>query len=57
MVHGDFIIGLPGETRQSAQRTLDFIFELKPNMLQVAYTTPIPGTEFYNWANEIRAFF
>jgi anaerobic magnesium-protoporphyrin IX monomethyl ester cyclase len=52
MVHGDFIIGLPGETKESAQKTIDFIKELKPNILQVAVATPIPGTEFHSWAKE-----
>lgn len=49
LVHGDFIIGLPGETNDSAKETLEFIKELKPNFLQVAVATPIPGTEFYSY--------
>ena len=50
MVHGDFIFGLPGETKETADKTVKFIKELKPNLLQVAVATPIPGTEFYEWA-------
>jgi radical SAM superfamily enzyme YgiQ (UPF0313 family) len=49
MIHGDFIVGLPGETKETADKTLKFIKELKPNILQVAVATPIPGTEFYEW--------
>ncbi len=52
MIHGDFIIGLPDETKETAEQTLGFIKELKPNILQVAVATPIPGTEFYEWAKE-----
>lgn len=52
MIHGDFIIGLPGETKETAEETLKFIRELKPNVLQVAVATPIPGTEFYNWVKD-----
>ena len=52
MIHGDFIIGLPGETKDTADKTMKFIKELKPNILQVAVATPIPGTEFYNWVKE-----
>jgi len=52
MVHGDFIIGLPGETKSTAEQTLEFIKKLKPNILQVAVATPIPGTKFYEWAKE-----
>lgn len=52
LVHGDFIIGLPRETKETAEKTLSFIKELKPNMLQMAIASPIPGTEFYDWARE-----
>lgn len=52
MIHGDFIIGLPGETKETAEQTLRFIKDLKPNVLQVAVATPIPGTKFYEWAKE-----
>ena len=51
-IHGDFIIGLPGETKETAEQTLKFIKELKPNVLQVAVATPIPGTKFYEWTKE-----
>lgn len=47
LVHGDFIIGLPGETRETIQRTAITIEELKPDILQVSVATPFPGTEFY----------
>jgi radical SAM superfamily enzyme YgiQ (UPF0313 family) len=52
LVHGDFIIGLPGETKETAEQTLQFIKELKPHILQVAVATPLPGTEFYNYVKE-----
>lgn len=52
LVHGDFIIGLPGENKKTAKETLNFIRTLKPNILQVAIATPIPGTEFYRWTKE-----
>jgi len=47
MVHGDFIIGLPGETKESIQMTKDLIYDLKPELLQVLVPQPIPGTELY----------
>lgn len=52
LIHGDFIIGLPGETKDTAQQTLDFIKELKPNILQIAVASPLPGTEFYQYVKE-----
>ena len=52
MIHGDFIIGLPGETKETVEKTFKLIKELKPNILQVAIATPIPGTEFHEWASK-----
>jgi anaerobic magnesium-protoporphyrin IX monomethyl ester cyclase len=46
---GDFIFGLPEETDDTMQQTIQFIKEIKPDMLQIAVATPIPGTEFYEW--------
>lgn len=52
LIHGDFIIGLPGETHETAKETYDYIKEIQPDILQVAIATPIPGTEFYNYVKE-----
>lgn len=49
MIHGDFIMGLPFETNETIIKTRRFIRELRPDFLQVAVATPIPGTEFYDW--------
>ncbi|MGZ7134205.1 MAG: B12-binding domain-containing radical SAM protein [Halobacteriota archaeon] len=46
---GDFIFGLPEETDDTIKQTIQFIKEIKPDMLQIAVATPIPGTEFYQW--------
>jgi radical SAM superfamily enzyme YgiQ (UPF0313 family) len=52
LVHGDFIIGLPGETHETAQATLDYIKEIKPDIIQVAVATPIPGTAFFDYVKK-----
>ena len=52
LILGDFIIGLPGETKETAEKTVRFAKELKPNILQVAIAMPVPGTEFYRWARD-----
>jgi anaerobic magnesium-protoporphyrin IX monomethyl ester cyclase len=44
---GFFIIGLPGETRQSMQRTIDFAIELDPLIANFSMMTPYPGTKVY----------
>lgn len=48
----DFVIGFPGENKETANKTIDFIKEIKPNLLQVAVATPMPGTEFYDYCKE-----
>jgi anaerobic magnesium-protoporphyrin IX monomethyl ester cyclase len=50
LVHGDFIIGLPGETLATIAQTEALLYELKPDILQVAIATPFPGSEFYQWS-------
>ncbi len=52
MVLGDFIIGLPGETEDTVRQTIRFAKELKPNLIQFAVATPLPGTQFYEWTAE-----
>jgi radical SAM superfamily enzyme YgiQ (UPF0313 family) len=49
-VHGDFIVGLPGETRQSLRRTIEFAKRLDCETVQVSIAHPYPGTEFYSYA-------
>lgn len=49
-VHGCFIVGLPGESRQTVEETLRFACELDPDTIQVALPAPYPGTEFYRQA-------
>jgi hopanoid biosynthesis associated radical SAM protein HpnJ len=45
-VHGDFIIGLPGETRETIKRTMRFAEELDCETIQVSIAHSYPGTEF-----------
>ena len=49
-MHGDFIVGLPGETRESLRRTIDFAKRLDCETIQVSIAHPYPGTEFYDYA-------
>lgn len=50
----DFVIGFPGENKVTAKNTLRLIKELKPDLLQIAVATPMPGTVFYEWVKENR---
>src|SRR5580700_10060618 len=49
-VHGDFIIGLPGETKDTINKTIDFAKELDCETIQVSLAHAYPGTELYQWA-------
>jgi len=48
LIHGDFIVGLPGESRESLRRTVDFAKRLDVDTIQVSIAHPYPGTEFYH---------
>ncbi|HEY1950652.1 MAG TPA: hopanoid biosynthesis associated radical SAM protein HpnJ [Bryobacteraceae bacterium] len=48
VVHGDFIVGLPGETRETIRKSIDFAKELDVETIQVSLGHPFPGTEFYD---------
>ena len=52
VIHGTFILGLPGETRETIQQTLDFAKEINPHTIQVSLAAPYPGTFLYRQAKE-----
>ncbi|MDQ6677118.1 MAG: hopanoid biosynthesis associated radical SAM protein HpnJ [Acidobacteriota bacterium] len=52
VVHGDFIVGLPGESRESIRKTIDFAKKLDNETIQVSIAHPYPGTEFYDYAKK-----
>ena len=47
-VHGCFVIGLPGETEQTARETIDFSLKLGLTTAQFSGAVPFPGTIFYD---------
>src|SRR5207245_1009423 len=47
-IHGDFIIGLPGETEETIRRTFDFARELDTETIQVSIAHAYPGTELHD---------
>jgi len=47
-IHGAFIMGLPGETRETIRQTIDFAKQLDLNSIQASLASPYPGTEFYD---------
>ncbi len=51
-IHGTFILGLPGETRETIEETIRFACELDPHTVQVSLAAPYPGTELHRQAVE-----
>lgn len=47
-IHGAFIMGLPGETRETIRQTIAFAKQLDLNSIQASLASPYPGTEFYD---------
>ncbi|MEW6543944.1 MAG: hopanoid biosynthesis associated radical SAM protein HpnJ [Nitrospirota bacterium] len=52
VVHGDFQIGLPGETPETIEKTIEFAKRLDPETIQVSISHPYPGTEFDSYVRK-----
>ncbi|MFH2070294.1 MAG: radical SAM protein [Elusimicrobiota bacterium] len=46
-VHGCFVIGLPGETEETAKKTIDFALGLNMDTIQFSGAVPFPGTKYF----------
>ena len=51
-IHGTFILGLPGETKETMEETIRFAKEINPHTIQVSLAAPYPGTFLYKQALE-----
>ncbi len=51
-LHLTFTFGLPGETKETLQKTIDLALELNPHSLQFSITTPFPGSKLYEMMDE-----
>jgi hopanoid biosynthesis associated radical SAM protein HpnJ len=52
VIHGDFILGLPGESRETIRNTIAFSKELDVETIQVSVAHAYPGTELYDFATK-----
>jgi radical SAM superfamily enzyme YgiQ (UPF0313 family) len=41
------VLGMPGDTKESMERTIKFVQDLKPSYAIFSLATPYPGTRFY----------
>lgn len=46
----NFMIGNPGETKESIEKTIKLVREIKADFCNFKFITPFPGTELYNMA-------
>lgn len=51
-VHGCFVLGLPGETRETAKETIDFALGLGVDTLQFSAAVPLPGSEYFDYCQK-----
>ncbi|HEV8408657.1 MAG TPA: hopanoid biosynthesis associated radical SAM protein HpnJ [Sphingomicrobium sp.] len=52
VIHGTFILGLPGETLETIEETIHYAIEINPHTIQVSLAAPYPGTFLYKQAVE-----
>ncbi|MBI5789560.1 MAG: radical SAM protein [Candidatus Schekmanbacteria bacterium] len=52
LIHGCFMAGLPGETRETMHETLELAKKIRPDTVQFYPVMVYPGTEAYNWYKE-----
>src|SRR5208282_1818353 len=51
-IHGTFIMGLPGESKETIEETIRYATEINPHTIQVSLAAPYPGTFLFNQAIE-----
>ena len=49
LIHGTFILGLPGETRETIDESIRFAQEMDCETIQVSLASPYPGTELFDY--------
>jgi hopanoid biosynthesis associated radical SAM protein HpnJ len=52
LIHGTFILGLPGETKDTIQESMRFAREMDCETIQVSLASPYPGTELFRQVTE-----
>jgi hopanoid biosynthesis associated radical SAM protein HpnJ len=52
LIHGTFILGLPGETKETIEESMRFAREMDCETIQVSLASPYPGTELFRQVTE-----
>lgn len=53
LVHGCFMVGFPGETKASMEKTLQLAFRVKPDSAQFYPVMPYPGTSAFAYYQQM----
>ena len=56
VIHGTFILGLPGESEETIEETIQYAMDIDPYTIQVSLAAPYPGTFLYKQAVENKWF-
>jgi radical SAM superfamily enzyme YgiQ (UPF0313 family) len=48
-IYASFVLGHPGETKETIKKTVEHAIELEPDTVQFAILQPLPGTPFYDF--------
>ncbi len=51
-IHGCFVLGLPGETADSIEETIQFALRNPLNTVQFSGAVPFPGTRYFQYAKD-----
>lgn len=51
-IHGCFVLGLPGETKETMEETIKFALRNPLNTVQFSGAVPFPGTKYFNYIKE-----
>jgi hopanoid biosynthesis associated radical SAM protein HpnJ len=49
LIHGTFILGLPGESKETIEESIRFAREMDCETIQVSLASPYPGTELFEY--------
>src|SRR6266478_9114988 len=52
LIHGTFILGLPGESPATIEESMQFAREMDCETIQVSLASPYPGTAFYDFVTK-----
>jgi radical SAM superfamily enzyme YgiQ (UPF0313 family) len=51
-VHGCFVLGYPGDTEESMEKTIEFALSLGLHTAQFSGAVPFPGTQYFEYCRE-----